>query len=182
MEQMNVLTELEELHLVKRELESIRDDHKYGLWSKKINDDGTFNYQRVCKECGYIENISANTLDDGIEKELKHQEKAAKLVDFFVNTDANELTDDHILDFLVCTIDLQSRMDIDRIYSKLIEINKVYEVHNSYPENLIYNAVLSLKRIGQIPEELFKDMYNYSNRTSEYLGKEDMSFNTKRAM
>jgi len=179
--EQNVLSELEMLRLAKHKLES-KDEHKYGLWSKNISDSGTFCYQRICKDCGYVEVIESSCLDLGIENELKYQDNAAKLVDFFVNTEPDVLTDENILDFFVCTIDLQSRMDIDKIYSKLIEINKVYEVHNSYPENLIYNAVLSLKRIGQIPEELFKDIYNYRNNTSEYLGKEEDFVNVRRSM
>ena len=176
-----VQNELEQLRLVKCELENDRG-HKYGLWSKSLDGENNI-YQRSCKKCGHIEVLSSTSLNDSIEFELNCQAQASKLVDFFVNSDDEILTDENILSFLMCTVDFQSRMDIDQIYSKLISINKVYEVHNSYPENLIYNAVLSLKRIGQIPEDLFKDIYNYLNHTSEYLGKDDNnSINTGRVM
>ena len=182
MNQLNGLNELESLRLAKCELENARG-HVYGLWSKNGDSSSDYiEYQRVCKDCGFVEKISVTSIDSSIENELLCQEKAAKLVNFFVNAEAELLTDENILTFLMCTVDLQSRMDIEKIYSKLIDINKVYEVHNSYPENLIYNAVLSLKRIGQIPEELFKDIHNYLNNTSEYLGKEGISSNARRSM
>jgi len=154
------LSELELLQLAKAELLN-RSTKKYGEWIKTITDNGSINYKRLCMDTGEYEFISTSVADIDIEKTIKKQNKGKELTEYFCNSTSEELTNENILFFFANTTTYQSYLDIGKITDKIISINKDYQIHNDYEENLIYNAVLSLIKIGEIPEELFEKINDY---------------------
>ncbi len=140
------------------------ETHKYGLWSKKENDDN-ITYSRMCNRCGDIKPFDGFNKD--IEDAIKKQVEASRLVDYFCNTDNKDLSDENILFYLTTTIDYQNYMDLGSIIDKIISVNGGYQVHNNYTENLIFNSLLSLGKIGYIPDDLFDEMLNYLNNKTE---------------
>ena len=168
----NNLDELELLKLTKAELSKpAYEQHKYSAWQKEENEN--IKYTRTCTKCGHIEEIVTSTIDLDIENVIKKQEKGIQLTDYFCNSTKEELTNKNILFFLANTTDYQSYLDINRITSKLVSINKDYQTHNDYEENLIYNAVVSLQRVGEIPEQLF-------NLINEYISPSEKENNVSR--
>lgn len=164
-----VQNELEQLRLVKCELENDRG-HKYGLWSKSVNDDNTFNYQRICKKCGFVENFSTFVIQSNIERVIESQQIAKERSTFFCNSSNDNWNNENILAFLAGNIDYFPYMDIDKIIDKIIDVNGGYSVHNNEEENLIFNSVLWLKKSGDIPSELFNSIYKYlEKKAKEYL-------------
>ena len=160
----------EELKLINLENSRPKEEtHKYGLWSKKENDDN-ITYSRMCNRCGHIEKINSSDPDISIESIIKKQIEASRLVDYFCNTDDKDLSDENILFYLTTTIDYQMYMDLVPVINKIVSVNGGYQVHNNYTENLIFNSILSLGKIGYIPDDLFDEMLNYLNNESEYLG------------
>lgn len=143
------------------------ETHRYGSWSKNLNDDNSITYIRMCSRCGHIEKINSSVPDISIESIIKKQIEASRLVDYFCNTDNKDLSDENILFYLTTTIDYQNYMDLGSIIDKIISVNGGYQVHNNYTENLIFNSLLSLGKIGYIPDDLFDEMLNYLNNKTE---------------
>lgn len=166
--EMKKISDVKEfLELTKLELTKPKEEkHLYGLWSKKQEGD-TIIYQRNCKRCGHSSEISTSVADLDIERVIQKQLEASKYTNFFCNSSANELTNENVLLFLAGTIDYQPYMDIDKIIDKIIEVNNGYTTHNTFEENLIFNAVLSLQKIRDIPEELFNTICNYLNKIAK---------------
>lgn len=169
---MMVQNELEQLRSAKEalllkecELESVRG-HKYGLWSKSINGENIV-YQRSCIKCNHIEKIPTSVMDLSIERVIKNQNEAERFTNFFCDSSPEELTNENVLLFLAGTTDYQPYMNIDKIIDKIIEVNNGYTVHNTIEENLIFNAVLWLKKARDIPEELFHTICDYLNKLAE---------------
>jgi len=146
--------------------------HTYGFWGKLENPNGTITYSRMCEKCGYLKKYLQHEINPDIEGEIFKQNEAEWLVDYFVNTEDKDLTDDNILFYFINTLEYHSYMDMNKISNKLAACGKLYEIHEEYVENLIYNATLSLMRLKEIPEDIYIDMVNYYNRDSEYLGSE----------
>jgi hypothetical protein len=146
------------------------ETHRYGSWSKNLNDDNSITYSRMCSRCGHIEKINSSVPDVSIESIIKKQIEASRLVDYFCNTDDKDLSDENILFYLTTTIDYQMYMDLVPVINKIISVNGGYQVHNNYTENLIFNSILSLGKIGYIPDDLFDEILHYLNNESEYLG------------
>lgn len=167
---------LDELKELRDNLKLINSEHsrpktcEYGPWSKKMNDDNSITYSRMCSRCGHIEKINSSVPDISIESIIKKQIEASRLVDYFCNTDDKDLSDENILFYLTTTIDYQMYMDLVPVINKIVSVNGGYQVHNNYTENLIFNSILSLGKIGYIPDDLFDEMLNYLNNESEYLG------------
>ena len=146
------------------------ETHRYGSWSKNLNDDNSITYSRMCSRCGHIEKINSSVPDVSIESIIKKQIEASRLVDYFCNTDDKDLSDENILFYLTTTIDYQMYMDLVPVINKIVSVNGGYQVHNNYTENLIFNSILSLGKIGYIPDDLFDEILHYLNNESEYLG------------
>ena len=146
------------------------ETHRYGSWSKNLNDDNSITYSRMCSRCGHIEKINSSVPDMSIESIIKKQIEASRLVDYFCNTDDKDLSDENILFYLTTTIDYQMYMDLVPVINKIVSVNGGYQVHNNYTENLIFNSILSLGKIGYIPDDLFDEILHYLNNESEYLG------------
>ncbi len=146
------------------------ETHRYGSWSKNLNDDNSITYSRMCSRCGHIEKINSSVPDISIESIIKKQIEASRLVDYFCNTDDKDLSDENILFYLTTTIDYQMYMDLVPVINKIVSVNGGYQVHNNYTENLIFNSILSLGKIGYIPDDLFDEILHYLNNESEYLG------------
>lgn len=167
---------LDELKELRDNLKLINSEHSrpkthgYGPWSKKMNDDNSITYSRMCSRCGHIEKINSSVPDISIEIIIKKQIEASRLVDYFCNTDDKDLSDENILFYLTTTIDYQMYMDLVPVISKIVSVNRGYQVHNNYTENLIFNSILSLGKIGYIPDDLFDEILHYLNNESEYLG------------
>lgn len=146
------------------------ETHRHGPWSKTLNDDNSITYSRMCIRCGHIEKINSSVPDISIESIIKKQIEASRLVDYFCNTDDKDLSDENILFYLTTTIDYQMYMDLVPVINKIVSVNGGYQVHNNYTENLIFNSILSLGKIGYIPDDLFDEILHYLNNESEYLG------------
>ena len=73
------------------------ETHRYGSWSKNLNDDNSITYSRMCSRCGHIEKINSSVPDISIESIIKKQIEASRLVDYFCNTDDKDLSDENIL-------------------------------------------------------------------------------------
>ena len=146
------------------------ETHRYGSWSKNLNEDNSITYSRMCSRCGHIEKINSSVPDISIESIIKKQVEASRLVDYFCNTDDKDLSDENILFYLTTTIDYQMYMDLVPVINKIVSVNGGYQVHNNYTENLIFNSILSLGKIGYIPDDLFDEILHYLNNESEYLG------------
>ena len=167
---------LDELKELRDNLKLINSEHsrpktyEYGPWSKKMNDDNSITYSRMCSRCGHIEKINSSVPDISIESIIRKQIEASRLVDYFCNTDDKDLSDENILFYLTTTIDYQMYMDLVPVINKIVSVNGGYQVHNNYTENLIFNSILSLGKIGYIPDDLFDEILHYLNNESEYLG------------
>ena len=154
----NIKISLEELSQLTK-AEQLMKPKGYGDWIKYVKNE-EISYSRSDK-VGNTETITTTTPDIDIEKTILKQKKGRELTEYFCNTKPEELTNENILFFLANTTDYQSYLDINKIINKIVSINKEYKVHNDYEENLIFNSVLALQKIGEIPEQLFKQINEY---------------------
>jgi hypothetical protein len=150
----------DELELKLCEKENTRG-HRYGLWSKDLNDDGTITYKRSCKKCGKESIITTSTLDLSIEKEISIQKDCEKYTNYFCNSSIDDLSDENILFFMAATEEKQAYMDMNKIVNKIVDIGKTYEVHNDNSQKLINDAVLHLHQSGYIPNDSFKAIWEH---------------------
>ncbi len=160
-----VLSETEKLKMIKSSLmeqsEEIEEHHQYGFWSK-VEDSNEIKYKRTCKKCGEIEVLTMHSSDVSIDAEIQKQEKANELVNYFISSSKETLTNENILFFLWATANFHTSMDTSLVVKKLRDIDRSFEKHNDYEEVFIHNCVVCLETLGYIPEELI-------NLISEYL-------------
>ena len=152
--------EIEFLELAKAELLN-KPTKKYGPW-KKEEKDSKIIYERICINSGEKEIITTSEIDIDIENTIKKQNKGTELTNFFCKSKEEDLTNENILFFLSKTVKYQPYLDIDKITEKIISIKKDYETHDNYEENLIYNAVISLQKLREIPTQLLEAINEYT--------------------